>query len=676
MPLFPTACPRNCYSSCSFLARIEEGRLAGIEPNPANLATAEGPCLKGLSYVERAHSPDRILYPMHKNSRGGFDRIPWDHALEVIAAKLVHLRSTDGPHAVLFYESSGMAGLTNEFSSRFWELFGGASTTYGNLCWPAGLEAVRLTLGENKHNLPWDLQNSKLIILWGKNPAETNIHQMVFIEKAASQGAKVIVIDPRRTPSSERADLLIQPKPGTDAAIALSVANYLVQTGQFDKQFVEDHVAGFESFAGSIANWTFAKASAISGVPIELIEEMARDIATVKPMTLIPGYGMQRFSNGGQTIRTLLALSILTGNIGKKGACFHYANLQSYVFDKLKEPLSYYPSVDANPIFRRIISKASLGKDIIESRSPGIKMIWVERGNPVSQNPDSNLTLQALRKLDFRVVVDQFMTDTAQEADIILPAKNMFEQADIIGCYWHSYIQYKAKLMDSPGEIKPETEIYYLLAQKLGFSQAEIQKHLPLPGEEHIERFLKNKADNVRNLDWEALVREPQLTPGLEEIAFEDMIFKTPSGKIELLSAEAAERWKVGPLPAYTPIAGSDPRFPLLLLTPNTKNRIHSQFGNLQIIRQFDPEPKAVISAHEAVEKNINPNDLIRIFNMTGTLTVKTDISFSLRPGCIVYFNGYWNLEGGSPNLLTKGGETDMGHGAAFHDTWVQIEKL
>ena len=222
MPLFPTACPRNCYSSCSFLARIEEGRLTGIEPNPANLATAEGPCLKGLSYVERAHSPDRILYPMQKNSRGGFDRIPWDHALEVIAAKLVHLRSTDGPHAVLFYESSGMAGLTNEFSSRFWKLFGGASTTYGNLCWPAGLEAVRLTLGENKHNLPWDLQNSKLIILWGKNPAETNIHQMVFIEKAASQGAKVIVIDLRRTPSSERADLLIQPKPGTDAAIAAS----------------------------------------------------------------------------------------------------------------------------------------------------------------------------------------------------------------------------------------------------------------------------------------------------------------------------------------------------------------------------------------------------------------------------------------------------------------------
>ena len=166
----------------------------------------------------------------------------------------------------------------------------------------------------------------------------------------------------------------------------------------------------------------------------------------IKPMTLVPGYGMQRFTNGGQTIRSLLALSVLTGNIGKPGACFHYANLQSYVFDTLKEPMSYYPEINPDPIFRRTISMAKLGEDMLKAKDPELKMIWVERGNPVTQNPDTNTVLKAFKKIEFRVVVEQFMTDTAKEADIILPAKNMFEQTDIIGSYWNPYVQLKPKV--------------------------------------------------------------------------------------------------------------------------------------------------------------------------------------------------------------------------------------
>jgi len=323
MKTYSTACPRNCYSTCSFKVTIDQGRIVGFEPQPANRATPRGVCVKGLSYFERACSRDRIVFPMEKAASGRFQRISWDDALNRIASRLQFYREKFGPHSILFYDASGMAGLVNDFSLRFWELFGGATVTYGNLCWPAGLEAVRLTLGENKHNAPWDIQNAKLILLWGKNPAETNIHQMVFIEEAQQKGARVIVIDPRRSESSERADLLIQPRPGTDAALALGVANILFQQHNVDRDFLQRHVIGYEAFEDAVVPWSIERTTAVTDVPAPFIVQLAEAIGSITPMTLVPGYGMQRYTNGGQTIRCLLALSIITVNIGKPGACFH-----------------------------------------------------------------------------------------------------------------------------------------------------------------------------------------------------------------------------------------------------------------------------------------------------------------------------------------------------------------
>ena len=201
---FLTACPRNCYSTCAMRVTVEGGRLTAVEPVPAegvapNLATPEGLCLKGLSYVERQHSPDRILHPLRRDRDGAFHRIGWDEALAVLAAHVVQTRREHGPQAALHYAGSGTKGLLNDCSLAFWRLFGGCTTNYGDLCWPAGLEATRLTLGENKHNAPWDLDNARLIIVWGKNPAETNVHQMRFVDQALDAGARLVVIDPRRT---------------------------------------------------------------------------------------------------------------------------------------------------------------------------------------------------------------------------------------------------------------------------------------------------------------------------------------------------------------------------------------------------------------------------------------------------------------------------------------------
>ena len=673
MEIFSTVCPRNCYSTCSLKVRVENGKVIGIYPHPDNLATPEGPCIKGLSYVERANSPDRIKYPLMRSSEGNFKRINWDTAIELIADKLTKIKQQYGVHAVMYFAASGMSGMLNSVSSEFWRMFGGATTTYGNLCWPAGLEAARLTLGANKHNAPWDLENAKLIVLWGKNPAETNIQEMIPIEKSLEKGGKLVVIDPRRTPSAERALYLAQIRLGTDGALALGICRELIRNGWVDKEFIDNNIIGFEQFCERTEAYTTERVAAICGLPEKAISQLSELMGNTKPMTLIPGFGMQRFSNGGQTIRCLLAISAITGNIGKPGANWHYANLQSYVFDSIKEPQSYYPGNEA-PCFRRKVSMARLGEDMLGLTNPEIKMIWVERGNPLTQNPDIQKTREAFRKLEFRVVVDQFMTDTALEADLILPAKNMFEQSDIIGSYWNPYIQLKQKIVEPPAEVKPETEIYYLLANRLGMNSDEIEKNIPKPNDMAIEAFLLKHLGRFPELSLEKLKLGPQLANSHQEIAFSDMLFPTPSGKIELYSEQARQYWNVDPLPDYVPLT-PDAKYPLQLMSPNSKNRIHSQFGNLKIIKQFETEALLFIHPKDAANRNIPDHETVLLFNDRGSNEVKVQFDFGLRKGCVVLSNGHWALEGTTPNFYSKGRETDMGHGTAFHDTWVEIKK-
>ena len=680
MQIISTACPRNCYSTCSFKVHVDEGKVVNIDPHLSNLATPEGVCLKGLAYIERANSPDRITKPLFKNKETDrFEEISWEKAFSIISEKVNYYKKEYGNHSILYYAASGMSGLLNSISQKFWEMIGGATTMYGNLCWPAGLEATRLTLGENKHNVPWDLENARLIILWGKNSAESNIQEMIPILKAKEKGAKLIVIDPRRTPSAERADILVQIKPGTDAALALGIAHLLIQTGQIDTDFIGKNVLGFEEFKKVVSYYMPATVAEITGIPSVHIYRLAELIGTTKPMTLIPGYGMQRYSNGGQTVRSLLALSVLTGNIGKQGACWHYANLQSYVFDNVKEPESYYPQKKTSGVFRRTVSMAKLGEDMLKMAEPELKMIWVERGNPVTQNPDTNTILKAFRKLEFRVVVDQFITDTALEADIILPAKNMFEQTDIIGGYWNPYVQLKPKVVEPMNEVKPETEIYYLLAQNLGYADEKINQYLIEPGDEAVETFLKNKLKEFPELNWNNLKEGPQIAENHQEIAFNDLKFSTPSGKIELYSEQARELWGVDPLPTYSPLAENNKtstEFPLYFMSPNTKNRIHSQFNNLKIIKLFSPQPIVDIHPDDAQSRNILEGDMVKIFNDRGNVEVKARLDYGIKKSCVVLTNGWWIQDGGNPNFLSKGRETDMGHGTAFHDNMVEIIKL
>ena len=292
--------------------------------------------------------------------------------------------------------------------------------------------------------------------------------------------------------------------------------------------------------------------------------------------------------------------------------------------------------------------------------------------------PDTNTVLKAFRKTEFNVVVEQFMTDTAKEADIILPAKNMFEQSDIIGSYWNSYVQYKPKVVEPAGEVKPETEIYFLLAKELGFPKDKIDNELLPPDDEKIEEYLLNQLKKFPQLDINELKEKPLIAPGNQDIAYEDFVFPTSSGKIELFSDYANEKWGVNPLPEYFPIKVEipDDKDSFYLLTPNTKNRIHSQFGNLDVIKQFDPEPTIEMNPMDAQNLNISEQENVEIYNERGKIQMKVKWNLSLKRKCVVVFNGIWISEGGTTNFLTKPLETDMGHGTAFHDTVVKIKKI
>lgn len=672
-----TVCPRNCYSTCSFMVGVENNKVVGIEVHPHNMATPKGVCIKGTSYLERANSSDRILFPLLKNSKGNFERISWEKAYTILSEKIKHFQQTYGNQSIFFYAASGMSGMLNDIAGAFWKMIGGATRTYGNLCWPAGLEATRLTLGDNKHNAPWDLKNANLIVLWGKNSAETNVQQMIFVEKAQARGAKLVVIDPRRTQSSANADLFLQIVPGTDAMLALSVGNYLIQNNLVDEDFIEKYVHGFPEYKKHVADYTIDKAAAVTGLTERQIIEFANLIGCSKPISIAPGYGMQRFSNGGQTIRSILALQVITGNIGKPGATWHYANLQSYVFEEVKEPDSYYPFVHPSKLIRRAVSMAKLGEDMLALKDPELKMIWVERGNPITQNPDTNTILKAFRNLEYRVVIDQFLTDTAQEADLVLPAKNMFEQADIVGSYWNPYVQYKAAATKPAGEVKPESQIYYELAHYLGYSTELIEQSIPKPTDEAIEEYLRKGLSPFPELDIEKLKTSPIIPHSHQAVAFEDMVFNTPSGKIELFSSLAKEKWGVSELPQFVaPVEHrlhADNTYPLQLLTPNTKNRIHSQFGNLKVMKLLDPEPFVQISPADAQKRNIKHRQKVKIFNQRGSFELLAIIDAAILEGCVAISNGWWLQQGGTPNLLSKGRETDMGHGTAFHDVMVEI---
>jgi anaerobic selenocysteine-containing dehydrogenase len=662
-----TVCPRNCYCTCGMLVGVEDGRIVGIEGDPVNPATGGKVCLKGLSYVERVVHPDRLTTPLGRNARGGFDPVPWDDALADIARRLETIRRESGPSAVLYYEGSGSHGALSGLAAAFWRPFGGPTRAHGDLCWPAGLEATRLTYGDNRHNHPVLTRESRFILLWGHNPAETNVHQWNLILEARERGAKVAVVDPRSTDTTDAADLHLRPRPGTDAALALGLGHVILAEGLHDQGFVAAHGLGFESYVERVAAYPPERVAQITGLEAEEVRELAREYATGRPALLVAGFGLQRHHHAGQAMRAVALLPALTGNLGVAGGGWQYANLASHC---LRPPPSLPPPPEVEP---RSFPTSRLGWVLQHLGDPPLRAAWFEKANPVSQHPRTAEVRRGFEGLELVVVVDQFLTDTARMAHYVLPAKTLFEEEDLVTAYWHPYVQLRQKVLDPPEGVRTETEVWRELCVRFGFGTDAFD----VDPTQRLRAMLPEGREGA----LEELRDRPLDLSGCGDVAWADGRFPTPSGKVEFSSREAARLWGVEPVPDYQPLeeghAGeASGRFPLQLLTCKTRERIHSQFGNLSWIREVDRPRVLDIHPLDAAARGLADGDPARIWNARGAAEAPVRLNPGIRPGVVHVIEGRCVPEDPWMNLVTADGVTDMGWGATFYECLVEVEAV
>lgn len=664
-----SVCPKDCFGSCSLEIDIEKGKIIKVRGNPNSPVNQGRICAKGAHYPNLLYSSERLLYPLQRIGRRGkgeFKRISWEQALEVIYEKLKNIKEQYGPESVLYYSRFANLGIMKNCANGFWYQFGGFTCTYGGLCDTAGQEAITLTYGEVKHNQLSDLENSKLIILWGSNPAYTHVHLMHHLNRAVHKGAKLVTIDIRENESGAKSHLYLNPRPGTDGCLALGIANQLIKNNITDDNFIDRHTFGFAEFKELTKDYPLEKVSAITEVPIAKIKSLVNYLIENPRYALICGIGVQRYTNGGQTTRAIALLPALTGSIAKKGCGFYFSDRQ---VPGLNWPFS--PSQPKR--IRTSIAVTKLASELGQQTDPPVKAIWIEQGNPMTSNPNTNLLARAMNQLDFIVTADLFLTDSARMADIILPAASMFEYYDLITGYGHSYIQLQQKIIEPPGEAKHESEIYRLLAQKFDFNLDYLPKN-------DLGTMEKIVSSSNLNTDVDELKGTPYLYPNYQEIAFIDLKFNTPSQKIEFISQRMEDKWGRDPLPVYNEPAEnkhSSPdifsKYPLSLVTSHAGDKMNSQFSDLSILKE---EPFIWVNPQDAAKRGINENDRVKIYNHRGALVLKAILTHKVAPGIVHTYFGWWSgVHQANLNQLTGEYISDIGYGTAFHNCLVEIQR-
>jgi anaerobic selenocysteine-containing dehydrogenase len=529
------------------------------------------------------------------------------------------------------------------------------------------LEATRLTYGANRHSHPVLTRESRFILLWGHNPAETNIHQWRFILDAQELGTKVVVIDPRSTDTTDAADVHLQPRPGTDGALALGMAQVIVSEGLHDQEFLSQHAHGFEAYRERIREFPLERTAQITGLRERDIQELARAYATTSPALLIAGFGLQRHRRAGQAMRAVALLPALTGNVGVPGGGWQYANLASHCL----RPPPGLPQ-DADPE-GRTFPTSRLGWALQSLSDPPIRAGWFEKANPLSQHPHTERVRKGVAGLDLLVVVDHFLSDSARMADFVLPAKTLFEEEDLVTAYWHPYVQLRQKVLQPPKGVKTETEIWRELCGRFGFRTDAFQ-YSP-------ETRLRRMLPTGRGEELDELRRQPLDLSDSGDVAWADRQFETPSGKVEFTSQEAVRLWDVDPVPDHQDLLEGHvselaQQFPLQLLTCKTRERIHSQFGNLSSIQEVERPRVLDIHPQDALARGLQEGDMAEVRNNRGSVEIRVHLNPGILPGVVHVIEGRCVEDDPWMNLLTDDGTTDMGHGAVYYECLVEVSPL
>lgn len=676
-----SVCALDCPDTCSLLIDVETaGEAAGhgsrLRGNPSHPVTRGFLCGKVARYLEREYAPERLLRPMRRTGEKGegkFEPISWDEALGEIALRLTGIANEFGPESILPYSYAGTMGLLNGsgMDRRFFHRLG-ASRLDRTICSSAGAEGLKDALGLRYGTEPEQFRNAKLIIAWGANILGTSVHLWPFIVEARRNGAKFYTIDPVQNRTGKISDRHYSIRPGTDAALALAMMHVILCEGLENRDYVDQFTVGVEELKVRARRWTPCRASELTGLPAQDIVDLAREYATTRPAAIRLNYGVQRSERGAMAVRTIALLPALTGAWRDPGGGLQLTT--SGAFQLNRSALERPDLQQASALGReaRILNMAELGRVLTEIEDPPVKALVVYNSNPGAIAPDQHTVRRGFTRKDlFTVVLEQFQTDTADFADIVLPVTTFLEHTDLYLAYGHYYLQLARPALPAPGETKPNTEIFRRLAALMGFGEPCFQD----TDDDMIRTLLDSRHPfidgiTLRQLDAERSVR---LKIGETFLPFANGGFGTPSGKCEF-RADTLD---------YTPPVESrlgDPaltsRFPLEMISPKNDDSMNSTFGN----RADADRQTSILKLHpaDACSRAISAGDNVRVFNDRGECLLRAEVSDGIAPGVVSTPSTRWPkraVDGNSVNMLTSQRLTDKGGGPTFYSCLVEVER-
>jgi anaerobic selenocysteine-containing dehydrogenase len=702
------ACPHDCPDTCGIITEVEKGQAINFYADPDHPITQGWLCAKVRPYLEHVYHPDRLLHPLRRvgpKGSGQWERISWDTAIAEITRRWREIIDHYGAAAILPYSYSGTLGLVQMTvaSARFWNRLG-ASQLERAICGAAAEYAVEATLGVRHSPAYPDVAQSRLVIIWGHNPASTAPHFMPHLKNAQRNGCRVIVIDPRRTRTARGADLHLAPLPGTDGALALGLAHVIVNEGLHDEVWLEAHTVGWPELRERLADYEPGRVAAIAGLSEETIVDLARDYATTRPSLIKISDGLQRNRTGGQTVRAICALPALTGQYGTPGGGLAYSTSGYVQWDK--EAVNHWASC---PPPARSVNMNRLGAALLgEATDPPLMSLFVFGANPVASSPNAGRIVEGLLRDDlFTVVHELFMTDTADYADLVLPATSQLEQTDLHKAYGHTLLTYNQQAIAPLGESKSNWDVMGLLAQAMGFNEPWLHQS----ADEVIEEVLIATAAHnpaLQNITLAQLKTGGAVPLNLEIVTpFADLHFPTPSGKVELYSQTLANAgidpspgWRDDHDDALPPTQNPEPASASLnLITGAAHHFVTSSMANQASLLKCEGTPFVEIHPADAAARGIGSGDTVIVENERGWCKLRAVVTEAVRPGVLVSPKGRWakldpfhhgdagrnpSLNSGRSPLLNSGRSVnwttsdslgDMAGQSTFHSNRVWLRK-
>src|ERR1035437_6007638 len=616
-----SVCALDCPDACAVLVTIDAtidggGKATRLRGDPAHPVTRGFLCGKVARYLEREYAPSRLLYPLRRTGakgEGRFARVTWDEALDEIAARLKAIAAEFGPEAILPYSYAGTMGLLNGWGmARRFFLRRGASRLDRTICSTAGMAGITEALGVRYGTEREQFRHARLILAWGANVLWTNVHLWPFIVEARRQGAKFYVIDPRRNRTTAAADKHFAINPGSDAALALAMMHVIVGENLHDADYVARYTEGFEALRERVRDWTPRRAAELTGLEAEEIAAPAREYAGTRPAVIRLNYGIQRSERGAMAVRAVALLPAIVGSWKDAGGGLQLSTSQAF---HLNRDGLERPDLQAKALGReaRLVNMTELGAALTALDGPPVMALAVYNSNPAAIAPNQNAVLRGLRREDlFTVVLEQFQTDTADYADILLPVTTFLEHTDLYSAYGHYYLQLARPALPAPGEAKSNVEIFRLLAARMGFDDACFRE----TEDDMIRTLLDSPHPLVAGITLEQLDRERSVRLRLPQpyLPFAAGGFGAPDGKCHF----HAETLDYAP-PVESRHGDRDLRakYPLELISPKNDDSMNSTFGHRDAV---DLQIAILHLNHaDAGARGIRTSDQVRAFNERGS---------------------------------------------------------